>query len=310
MHVTVTFNPAVDQTLAFDEPMAPDRVMRASSARFDAAGKGINVAQFLAAMGRDAVATGVLGGFTGQFIRERLAADGVATAFVEAPEPTRLNTTALAADGEYKLNHDGPTVDADAVDAILDAVREREPDTLVVSGSLPPGVTTETVDELATAGEWDTVVDMGGDALQALDAQYALCKPNRPELGAATGADVSTVEGCARAAAAFRERGFDRVLASLGGDGVVLVTGSTALHAAALDADVVDTVGAGDGLLAGALGAWADGADDETALRTGVAVATRMVEQPGTAPPSMAGLDELRSGVAVRELTVEPGHGG
>jgi 1-phosphofructokinase len=302
MHLTVTFNPAVDQTLQFDEQMAPDRVMRASSARFDAAGKGINVAQFLTGMGNRCVATGVLGGFTGQFIRERLAADDVPTAFVELAAPTRLNTTAIAAGSEFKLNHDGPAVDAETVATVVDTVRERAPDTVVVGGSLPPGVTTGAVDAIATAGDWETVVDMDGDALRALDAAYALCKPNRSELGAATGADVSTVPGCARAAAAFRERGFDRVLASLGGDGVVLVTESNALHAAALDADVVDTVGAGDSLLAGALSAWADGADDATALRTGVAVATRMVERPGTSPPEFDGLDKLRDRVVVREL--------
>nr|WP_276250728.1 PfkB family carbohydrate kinase [Halomicroarcula sp. SHR3] len=207
MHLTVTFNPAVDQTLQFDEPMAHDRVMRADSARFDAAGKGVNVAQFLTALDTDAVATGVLGGFTGQFIRERLAADGVSTAFVEADGPTRLNTTAVADGAEYKLNHDGPAVDGETVTAVVETVRERDPDTVVVSGSLPPGVTTDAVDAVASAGGWDTVVDMDGDALRALDERYALCKPNREELARATDADVSTVEGCARAASEFRARG-------------------------------------------------------------------------------------------------------
>ncbi|MBX0303259.1 1-phosphofructokinase [Haloarcula salinisoli] len=304
MHLTVTFNPAVDQTLQFDEPMAPDRVMRAESSRFDAAGKGVNVAQFLTALGTDAVATGVLGGFTGQFIRERLTADGVSTAFVEADGPTRLNTTAVADGSEYKLNHDGPAVDAETVTAVVETVRERDPDTVVVSGSLPPGVTTDAVDALASAGGWDTVVDMDGDALRALDERYALCKPNREELARATDADVSTVEGCARAAAEFRAAGFDRVLASLGGDGVVLATASTALHADAIDVDVVDTVGAGDALLAGALAAWADGADDATALQTGVAIATRLVERAGTSPPALDNLDTRREAVSVRELSV------
>jgi 1-phosphofructokinase len=303
MHLTVTFNPAVDQTLRFEEPLAPDRVSRASSARFDAAGKGVNVAQFLTALGTDAVATGVLGGFTGAFIRERLAATGVSAAFVESDGTTRLNTTAVADGTEYKLNHDGSAVDPETVDAVVDIVRERTPDTVVVSGSLPPGVTTAAVDAIAAAGDWDTVVDMEGDALRALNERYSLCKPNRAELARATGADVSTVEGCARAATAFRETGFDRVLASLGGDGVVLSTGSTALHAGALDVDVAGTVGAGDALLSGALAAWADGADDRTALRTGVAVATLLVGQVGTASPDLDGLDALRERVSVRELS-------
>jgi len=304
MHLTVTFNPAVDQTLQFDEPMAPERVMRAESARFDAAGKGVNVAQFLTALGVDAVSTGPLGGFTGQFIRERLAADGVSTAFVEGDGPTRLNTTAVADGSEYKLNHEGPAVDGETVSAVVETVRERDPDTVVVSGSLPPGVTTDAVDTLATASGWDTVVDMDGDALRALDEQYALCKPNRTELGRATDADVSTVEGCVRATASFRATGFDRVLTSLGGDGAVLATESRALHAAALDVDVIDTVGAGDALLSGTLAAWSDGADDATALRTGVAAASRLVGRAGTAMPAFDSLETRREAVSVRELSV------
>ncbi|MDS0284170.1 1-phosphofructokinase [Haloarcula onubensis] len=304
MLLTVTFNPAVDQTLQFDEPMVADRVLRAESARFDAAGKGVNVAQFLTGMGEDAVATGVLGGFTGQFIRQRLTDAGVSTAFVESGGTTRLNTTAVADGSEFKLNHDGPPVDGETVAAIVDTVRERAPDTVVVSGSLPPGVTTDAVDAVAAAGDWDTVVDMDGGALRALDERFSLCKPNREELARATDAGLSTVEGCARAAASFRANGFDRVLASLGADGVVLATASTALHAAALDVDVVDTVGAGDALLSGALAAWADGEDDATALRTGVAAATLLVGQAGTSPPAFDALDELRDRVSVRELSL------
>lgn len=304
MHLTVTFNPAVDQTLQFDEPMTPDRVLRADAARFDAAGKGVNVAQYLTALGQDAVATGVLGGFTGQFIRDRLTRDGVSTAFVETAGTTRLNTTAVADGAEYKLNHDGPAVDEETVADVVDIVRERAPDTVVVSGSLPPGVTADAVDSIASAGDWDTVVDMDGDALRVLEERYTLCKPNRAELARATDGDVSTVAGCARAAGEFREAGFDRVLASLGGDGVVLATESTALHAEGLDVDVVDTVGAGDALLSGALAAWADGADDDTALRTGVAVATRLVGQAGTSPPALDTVGALSERVTVRELSV------
>jgi 1-phosphofructokinase len=300
MILTVTLNPAVDQTLQFGEPMEADRVMRAAEARFDAGGKGVNVAQFLTALGREAVATGVLGGFTGRFIRERLAAHSVGTAFVEVDAPTRLNTTAVAADGEYKLNHDGPSVDRETVEAVVETVANHDPETVVIGGSLPPGVTTDAVDAVAGAGDWETVVDMGGDELRALDAQYALCKPNRSELGAATGADVSTVEGCARAADAFRAEGFDRVLASLGGEGAVLAGESGLLYAEAVEADVVDTVGAGDALLSGVVAAWADGADDATALRAGVAVATRLVEQAGTEVPDLSTVDADR--VSVREL--------
>jgi 1-phosphofructokinase len=302
MICTVTLNPAVDQTLQFDEPMEPDRVMRATDARFDAGGKGINVAQFLTALDQQCVASGVLGGFTGEFIRGRLAAADIPTAFVDVAEPTRLNTSAIADGTEYKLNHDGPTIDEAVVESLIDRVQEAAPDRVLVGGSLPPGVSTAAVDAIASAGDWDTVVDMDGHHLRALDGHYSLCKPNREELAAATDQDVSTVESCARAADAFRSQGFDTVLASLGADGAVLATDSALLVATPLDVDVVDTVGAGDALLSGALAAWADGGDDGTALRTGIAVASRVVARAGTAVPTLDDIAADRQRVTVREL--------
>ncbi|MFC7020883.1 MULTISPECIES: 1-phosphofructokinase [Haloarcula] len=302
MIVTVTYNPAVDQTIQFDEPIEPDTVLRATEARFDAGGKGINVAQILAAMGRPCLATGVVGGFTGQFVRDELREAGVEADFVHVDGPTRLNTTAIAAGEEYKLNHDSAPVADQSVEDLVEAVRSADPERVVVAGSLPPGVSTADVDRIADAGDWETLVDMGGAYLTQLESSYALCKPNREELGEATGADVSTVAGCARAADRFRSRGFDRVLASMGGDGAVLATQSALYHADALDVDVVDTVGAGDALLSGFVGAWDDGADDLTALRTGVAVSSRVVQQAGTSVPAFDGLDGVRDRVSVRRL--------
>lgn len=303
MHLTVTFNPAVDQTLQFDEPMAPDRVMRAEDARFDAGGKGINVAQFLAGLDRPCVATGLVGGFTGQFVRDRLAADSIPTDFVEADGPTRLNTSAVADGVEYKLNHDGPTADDGDIEAIIDVIRARDPDTVVVGGSLPPGVTTDAVDAIAAAGAWETIVDMDGPQLRALEGQYALCAPNEVELADAVDRDLPTVEDCAAAAEAFREAGFDRVLASLGEAGALLVTESTTLFAEPLETDVVDTVGAGDALLSGVVAAWDDGADDELALRTGVALATLVVGRAGPTVPDRDAVLDLCEQVTVRSLS-------
>lgn len=299
MIVTVTCNPAVDQTVQFDGQMVPDRVLRASDARFDAGGKGINAAQLLTAMGRPCVAAGFLGGFTGSFVRSELRAAGIETAFVDVDGHTRLNTTALAAGTEYKLNQTGPTVDPAAVDALLDRVRAHDPDRVLIGGSLPPGLSAAAVDRIATGGEWETVVDTSGDLLSELDASYGLCKPNRTELGDATGADVATVAGCARAAAEFRDHGFDRVLASLGADGAVLASDDGLLVADAMDVDVVDTVGAGDALLAGVLGAWEGGADDETALKSGIAVSARVVQQAGTAVPDLDDVATARENVSV-----------
>ncbi|WP_226021605.1 1-phosphofructokinase [Halomicrobium salinisoli] len=302
MILTVTFNPAVDQTMTFDESLRPGAVSRATDARFDAGGKGVNVSQYLAALDADTVATGLLGGFTGTYIRQSLSESGVPTDFVDIDEPTRLNTTALAAGEEYKLNQNGPDVDASVVDDLTATARSHGPDRVLVGGSLPPGLDPDVIDRVADAGEWRTAVDVGGDVLAALEGEYDLAKPNRDELAAATGAAVETVAECAEAARRLRERGFERVVASLGGEGALLAGPDGVVFAEAFDVDVVDTVGAGDALLSGVLAALDRGLSDEAALGNGVAVASRVVQRAGTSVPDFEGLDADRDAVETRRL--------
>ncbi|MDS0284634.1 1-phosphofructokinase [Haloarcula onubensis] len=287
MIATVTLNPAVDQTVRTDRPLSPDEVIRVDDAQFDAGGKGINVSKYLTAMGAETVATGVVGGFLGRFVTERLAAEGIESRFVDIDGTTRLNSTVLATDGEYKLNQRGPTVSAAEIDAIAERLSSLAPETVVVAGSLPPGLDTDAIDRLAEAGPWETVVDVDGPLLADLDADYALCKPNAPELEAATGRTIEDRESAVDAAEELRATGFDRVLASLGADGAVLVTDDGAVHQPALDCEVVDTVGAGDALLSGVLAAVDAGADEAVALQTGVVAATAAVSTPGTNVPEL-----------------------
>lgn len=282
MIATVTLNPAVDQTVRTDEPLEPDAVTRVDDARFDPGGKGINVSQFLTAMGTETVATGVLGGFLGEYVTDTLADAGIATRFVDIEGGTRLNTTVHTPDGEFKLNQRGPAVESADIGRVLDVLAGLDPDTVVVAGSLPPGLDASAIDRLADAGAWDTVVDVDGPMLSSLSAEYALCKPNAPELEAATGRDIETVEDAVGAARELQAQGFDRVLASLGPDGAVLVTADDAVHEPAVECEVVDTVGAGDAMLSGYLAARAAGSDDERALRTGSLAAAAAVTTVGT----------------------------
>jgi 1-phosphofructokinase len=298
--LTVTYNPAVDQTLHFDGELSPGTVSRASEARYDPGGKGINVSQYLDALDTETVATGLLGDFTGKFVAEALATDGIASDFVDLDEPTRLNTTALAADGAYKLNQDGPRVPESAVDDLLTILDDHDPERVHVAGSLPPGLGADAIDAVTTAGTWETSVDVYGDLLAAVDGEYDLCTPNRAELGEATEVDVSTLEGCIDAARELRRRGFERVLASLGAEGALLCGADGVLVADALDVDVVDTVGAGDALAAGYLAAIDDGESTETALRNGIAVASAVVERSGTSVPAFGDVASRRELVELR----------
>lgn len=299
MIVTVTLNPAVDHTIQVESLPAPETVARTDDAHLDAGGKGINVSKYLTELGTETVATGFVGDVLGEFIRDRLDEAGISREFVDVDASTRLNTTILTDDTEYKINQAGPTVGREAVDDVVETVRALDPTMVVVAGSRPPGVDAAAVDRIARAGPWRTAVDVGGDTLRELDASYALCKPNQEELAAATGGTVETLPEYVGAAERLRDDGFETVVASLGSEGAIAVTPEQSLHAHALDVEVVDTVGAGDALLAGVLSELEAGASIHEALRRGVVAASCAVSVPGTAIPTFA-----ESEVAIDDVSV------
>lgn len=287
MIATVTLNPAVDRTVTVDGPLSDGLVTRVSDARFDPGGKGINVSKYLAAMDTETVATGVVGGFLGEFITARLGSAGIETRFVAIDGVTRMNATIHADTDEYKLNQPGPRVSHSAIDRIAQTLVELDPDTVVIGGSLPPGIDTGAVDQLARTGPWNTAVDVSGPALRELDAAYEWCKPNTDELAAATDREITTVEEAKAATAALRDQGFETVVASLGPDGAVVDSPAAVEHRPAIDTAVVDTVGAGDAILSGFLAAKERGLADTTALRSGLRAAAAVVETVGTAVPAL-----------------------
>ncbi|QRV14179.1 hexose kinase [Haloterrigena salifodinae] len=299
MIASVTLNPAVDYTVELSEPLTDGAVARSDEHRYDAGGKGINVSKYLTELGVETVATGVAGGFLGRSLLERLSAAAIDADFVEIDGETRLNTTLLGPDGEYKINQNGPRIAPPAIEEIVDTLQRHDPETVVLAGSLPPGTGPETIDRLAAAGPWETVVDVGGATLADLEAEYALCKPNHEELAAATGRRVDDVQSAIAAAEELQTAGFERVVASLGADGAIMATTDRTLCAPAADVDVVDTVGAGDALLSGVLAARARQESDAVALRSGVAVASRVVSVSGTRAPSLTGLRDERESISV-----------
>lgn len=291
MIATVTLNPAVDQTIKMNTGLESESVQRSVEAQFTSGGNGVNVSQFLQALGSETVATGLIGGFTGYFIEEDLDTYDVPMDFVWVDGVTRINTTILTPRSKYQLNQTGPTVDSAVIDELIEIVSEYDPATLNIGGSLLPGMDAADVDRIATAGDWDTAVEVPGEVLAELDADYEYCKPNREELEAATGREIESVTDCVDAAKTLQERGFECVIASMGSDGAVLVTPEETLYAPALDIDVVDTLGAGDSMLAAVLWAYDQGWDAERALRSGVVASAQLVGVMGS---------------SVRELDPEP----
>jgi len=107
-----------------------------------------------------------------------------------------------------------------------------------------------------------------------------------PEPTSVASKALSTHDAVA-AAEELQGQGFESVVASLGADGAVLVSPATTALEPPIECEVVDTVGAGDALLAGFLAALDTGKSEATALETGVVTATEAVQTVGTTVPSL-----------------------
>src|SRR5260221_9002911 len=87
---TVTLNSAIDQTVRVDN-FKPNSVNRGKGITFDASGKGVNVASFLADYGYDIAVTGYLGQANVTIFEQFFASKGIDDCFVRIPGDTRIN---------------------------------------------------------------------------------------------------------------------------------------------------------------------------------------------------------------------------
>lgn len=295
MIVTLTPNPSIDHTVEVAR-LQRGGVIRACGTRVDAGGKGVNVARALAANGHKALAVLSTGGAEGLRLESLLKnRAGLEIVMVPVRGAIRTNVTIVEPDGvTTKINTPGPVLNMLEVQALTDSVltAAHGADWVVLCGSLPPGVPDgfyrDLIEPLSAIGAM-VAVDTSGPALAlALTAGPQLVKPNRGELAEAAGMPVRTLGDVVRAGQRLRAAGAGEVLASLGPDGALLVTGAGCWLATAPACEPRSTVGAGDALLAGYLCMAGGG---PTALVEAVAYGTAAILLPGSRMPKPADID-------------------
>ncbi len=171
MIVTVTMNPAVDQTLVLQKFVAGD-TLRVKSSRSDPGGKGINVSRVVRELGGESIAMGFAPGGLGHYIERELEKAGIETDFVQTEGETRTNIAILdeARHGTTILSAPGPNTNPEAVEELRARLRSRlqAGDWLVLAGSIPPPLSShcynEIIQEASDAGV-HTVLDADQDPL-------------------------------------------------------------------------------------------------------------------------------------------------
>jgi 1-phosphofructokinase len=257
--VTVTLNPAIDQTVTIHNFTA-GIVNRVEQVRSNPGGKGINVASALADYGHSVAVTGFLGRENSAPFEDLFAAKQIEDHMVRLPDCTRV--AIKIHDPELMqttdINYPGAAPAPAQVESLrqqLAALSSGEAGWFVLAGSVPPGIDNSIYAELVTIlreGGQCVLVDTSGDPLrQALTAKPHVVKPNIHELETLLGHRLPDDAAVIDAARHLINEGVQMVVVSMGAKGAAFVTAIEALIARPPKVPVRSTVGAGDAMVAG-----------------------------------------------------------
>ena len=258
MILCIGTTPATQRVMAFRK-LTLDAVNRAATTLDGIAGKSVNVAKVLKALGEQPVATGFLGGDRGEQVRADLEARGIELAFVKVAPRTRQCSTLLdtSAGMHTELVEESQPVAAADYDELMRVIRRRVKGcrAVMMSGTITPSGPVDLYFQGAQIA-WDAgalpVVDAQGPALlEALRAKPGLVKPNRSELAATVGRELKDEAAVRPAMRELCERGAQRVAVTAGQGPVLAFDGQRwwKVHLPRIEA--VNPIGSGDAFAAG-----------------------------------------------------------
>lgn len=308
MIYTITLNPALDRMLVVERLMEDDTTRIISEDRY-AGGKGIDVSRVIKELGGQSIALGFVGGYDGLELEGRLINDGILTRFVRISDSTRVNVILKerSTGRQYVISTPGPTIKPSELGEIYHQILSlKDAKYVVISGSLPRGVSPTIYSQfILAARELGAIVaiDADGNALkEAMEHKPDIIKPNRYELGRLLEREILNIEDMVKGAMDVHERGIRYVIASMGKDGLILVTEGKRLHAIAPPVHVDSTVGAGDSALGAFVLAHSQGSTLEDCLRIACAAGTATAMTPGTELCHRETVKKILGSVQVKEI--------
>ena len=275
MIYTVTFNPALDYALGVKH-LEAGMTNRSYYEQLLPGGKGLNVSTILCNLGIDNVALGFIAGFTGDEIERGFRSIGGKSDFTRLKSGISRINVKIKADNETEINAKGPDIDTEAMEELLCKINSHiDGDILVLAGSIPrslPDSLYSDIMKMLDNRDIMIAVDATRDLLMnVLPYRPFLIKPNNHELGEIFGVTLKTREDVVPYAKQLQERGARNVLISMAGEGAVLVAeNGEVLKSEAPKGKVINSVGAGDSMVAGFIAGWCEKPDYAHAFKMGL----------------------------------------
>lgn len=304
MIYTITLNPSIDYVAQVDD-LTLGSVNRSHDEFKFPGGKGINVSRILKRLEIDSKLLGFVGGFTGKFIQDKLVAEGLNCDFVQITADSRINIKLRAAE-ETEINGAGPQISPTEISQLKEQLQQlTAADTVILSGSapasLPAGFYQELI-EIIAAQKAQFVIDTTGQALlDALKYQPLLIKPNRDELEDLYHVKFNSMAEIVAVGKKLLAAGAQNVLISMAGDGALLITNQGVYQTNVLVRPLKNSVGAGDSMIAGFIGALIRSNDATEAFKYGVACGSGTAFSDDLASREI--IDELLDEVEITQIS-------
>ncbi len=258
MITTVCMNPSFDKTATVSR-LAAGHVNRLGEVRYDAGGKGVNVAIVLRRLGVDVSCVGCLGAADQATFLKMVEKEGVPFHFLSLPGNIRTNLKILDLETHVvtEFNEPGLAMPKPRQEEFFSFLKEKAQGSeyAVLSGKLPEDCAETTYLQcMQTLPDIQWVLDAAGDALlHGLKGRPFLVKPNLPELEAVVRQELRTLRAIRDAALSLVGLGAQNVIVSMGKFGALFTDGKETLFSPALSVESKSTVGAGDAMIGGVL---------------------------------------------------------
>ena len=258
MIYTVTFNPSLDYIVSCDDFIL-GQTNRTTKEIIYPGGKGINVSIVLRNLGLDTTALGFLAGFTGGEIKRLILKEGIKNEMIEVNNGFSRINIKLRSSQESELNGMGPSIDEQSIKKLYQKLDNlTSDDILVLAGSIPSSMPSNIYSDIMDYlkdKNMKIVVDATKDLLlNVIPYKPFLIKPNNHELGELFNVELNAREEVVPYARKLQELGARNVLVSLAGEGAVLVDENGKVYSSkAPKGKVINSVGAGDSMVAGFL---------------------------------------------------------
>ena len=276
MIYTVTLNPSIDYVIKVDK-LTTGNINRVNEEHVYPGGKGINVTRILKSLDNENIALGFVSGFTGDYIINSLQELNLKSDFIKVKEGfTRINVK-VKSEEETEINGQGPKISEEELNQFYKVIDKLvDGDILILSGSIPSCLDERLYESIMKKVE-DRDIKVIVDAtknllLNVLKYKPFLIKPNNHELAEMFNVELNSTEDVVFYARKLKEMGAQNVLISMGKDGALLVTENDEVFASSVaKGEVINSVGAGDSMVAGFIAGYLKSNSYEEALRLGAA---------------------------------------